>query len=116
MTLLLFIIYYSICSTLANWKNSELLILAKNHSTFGKNKIIGVALISCHTLADEGSLTLGLAHSCPISDRGQAILNVLSVRTYDDIAKEFVALKMSCRSKAEEGEDLTGGKGAARAN
>ena len=88
-------------STLANWEASQLLVMAKHKSTFGKDKIIGLGVVACNSLVDEASLTIGLAPSFVVSDRGQAILNVLSVRTHDDFAKEFVVLKTSQRSLDE---------------
>ncbi len=70
-------------------------MVAKNSATFGfgKDKIIGIAVIPFVSLIKDPSLTLGLSPRLRLSDRGQAILNVLSVRTFDNFAKEFVALK-----------------------
>lgn len=78
-----------------------MLIIAKHHSTFGKDKIIGVAIVSGATINDETNCNLNLSLSAclPVSDMGQAVLNVLSARTFtDEFAKEFVALKTSKRS------------------
>ena len=70
-------------------------MVARNHTTFGTDKIIGVALVSFSLVHREVNLTLGLNPFIQVSDRGQALLNVLSVRTNDDFAKEFVELKMN---------------------
>lgn len=90
-------------STLTNWEASELLVLAKHRSTFGKDKVIGIAVVPCSSLNDQDNHTLSLGSSSVFTDMGQAILNVLSARTFlDEFAKEFVALKMSQRSTASE--------------
>lgn len=96
---------YSV-STLTNWETSELLVLAKHHVTFGKDKVIGMALVSCSTLNDQANLTLTLRGSSVVTDMGQAILNVLSARTFDEFAKEFVILKTSQRSAMGEREEV----------
>lgn len=73
---------------------------AKHHSsTFGlsSDKVIGIAVISLSSLLKDANVTLGLSHSLPCSDQGQVLLNVLSVRTNDEHAKEFVALKRQKR-------------------
>ena len=85
----------------SNWEKSELMVMAKHKTTFGKDHIIGLAIIPFSSIKEQASLTLGLAPSCPLSDRGRAILNVLMVRSDDNFAKEFVTLKM-CKREAEE--------------
>ena len=96
----------SASSTLANWENSELQVIAKHKSTFSKDRIIGVAVFPFLSIIKEASLTLGLCPSLSLSDRGQAILNVLSVRTFDNFAREFVALKnFYQKSSSNEGMD-----------
>lgn len=78
-------------------------MLAKHRSTFGKDKVIGIAVVPCSSLNDQDNHTLSLGSSSVFTDMGQAILNVLSARTFlDEFAKEFVALKMSQRSTASE--------------
>lgn len=92
-------------STLStNWENSELLVMAKHKTTFGKDRVIGLAIVPFFSIKEQGSLTLGLAPRSSVSDRGRAILNVLMVRSDDNFAKEFVTLKMSQRDSAEEWE------------
>lgn len=108
---------YSYSSTLSNWESSELLVLAKHHATFGKDKVVGVAIACCSALNDQ--LTLSLGASCSVTDMGQAILNVLSSRAYDEFAKEFVTLKTSQRwvasEEVEDGGDPPG-SGARRSS
>ena len=85
------------CSILDAWEeNCELQVTAKHHvSTFGlgSDKVIGLAVIPLATVVREANITLGLSHSLPCSEQGQALLNVLSVRNNDEHAKDFVALK-----------------------
>lgn len=68
-------------------------------STFGlgSDKVIGLAVIPLETVVKEANITLGLSHSLPYTDQGQALLNVLSVRQNDEHAKEFVLLKRQKR-------------------
>ncbi len=42
-------------------------------------------------------MTLSLGSCSDVTDLGQAITNVLSARSYDEFAKDFIALKMSQR-------------------
>ena len=70
-------------------------MVARNYTTFGTDKIIGVGLVSFSLVHREVNFVLGLNSCIQVSDRGQALLNVLSVRTNDDFAKEFVELKMN---------------------
>ena len=72
-------------------------MVAKHHVTFGKDKVIGLALTSCTALNDQANLTLTLRSCSVVTDMGQAILNVLSARTFDEFAKEFVILKTNQR-------------------
>ena len=52
------------------------------------------------SLNDQVSLSLSLVAQATITDMGQAVLNVLSARTYfDEFAKEFVALKTTQRCR-----------------
>jgi len=73
-------------------------VLAKHKAHFGKDRIIGLAIVPFSSIKEQASLTLGLAASSSLSDRGRAILNVLTVRSDDNFAKEFVALKTTQRS------------------
>lgn len=81
-------------------------MIAKHHSTFGRDKVIGLAIVPGTSLNDQLNLTLSLGTSHTVSDLGQAIINVLCSRTYDEFAKEFVALKSTLRS--EEGDEKDG--------
>ena len=67
--------------------------------------VIGVAVVPFTTVLTEANLTLGLNPSISATDRGQALLNILSVRTDDEFAKNFVALKMHRRPTAGGSEE-----------
>ena len=96
----------SLSSILNTWEEKcELQVAAKHHgSTFGlgSDKVIGVAVIPLSTVVKEANVTLGFSHSLPCSDQGQALLNVLSVRSNDEHAKEFVALKRQKRDAKDQ--------------
>ena len=99
----MYIFSYSILNTWEEW--CELQVTAKHHgSTFGlgSDKVIGVAVVPLATVVKEASVTLGLSPCLPCSDQGQALLNVLSVHTNDEHAKEFVALKQQQRDCKEQ--------------
>ena len=99
-----FILYYNF-SILSTWEeNCELQVAVKHHvSAFGlgSDKVVGVAVISLSVFIKEANITLGLSHSLPYTDHGQALLNVLSVRYNDDHAKEFVSLKRQKRESKD---------------
>ena len=64
----------------------------------GADKVLGVAVVPLATvLKGDRKLTIGLEDTLPLTQTGQALLNVLSVRITDEIAKEFVALKTQKR-------------------
>ena len=94
-----------LCSILNTWEEKcELQVAAKHHgSTFGlgSDRVIGLAVIPLSTVVKEANVTLGLSPSLSCSDQGQALLNVLSVRSNDEHAKEFVALKKERRDSKD---------------
>ena len=100
------IIVLLLYSTLQNWEFAEIQLVAKHKAVFGKDRVIGVAVIPFSSVTQDANLSVGLSPSTPLSMHCQAILNVLSVRTYDEAAKDFVALKRQQRenttSYAEE--------------
>ena len=56
-----------------------------------------MAVVPFSSVTRQANLVLSLSPSIPLSMHCQAILNVLSVRTYDEAAKDFVALKRQQR-------------------
>ena len=88
-----------LCSSLAsNVEGWELQVTAKNHSRFGADKVIGVALVNAFDLKCNGNISLEMSSCLALCERRGALLNVLSQRTNDEGAKEFVALKTQCRT------------------
>lgn len=73
-----------------------------NRLRLGSDKVIGVAVVLLATVLKEASVTVSLGPGIRSSERGQALLYLLSVRTNDDNAKEFVAFKSQHRSSFEE--------------
>ena len=96
---------YSILNT---WEERcQLQVTAKHHSkafSLGSDKVIGVAVVPLSTVVKEANVTLGLSPNLHSSDQGQALLNVLSVRTNDEHAKEFVVLKRQHRDVKHQEE------------
>ena len=75
-------------------------MVAKHKAVFGKDRIVGVAIIPFSSITQDANLTVVLSPSIPLSVHCQAILNVLSVRTYDEAAKDFVVLKRQQRAES----------------
>ena len=92
-------------SSLQNWDFAEIQVVAKHKSVFGKDRVIGIAVVPFSSVTQDANLTLGLSASIPLSMHCQAILNVLSVRTYDEAAKDFVALKRQQRETGSYGDE-----------
>ena len=81
-------------------------MVAKHKSVFGKDRVIGIAVIPFSSVTEDANQVVSLSPSIPLTMHCQAILNVLSVRTtYDEAAKDFVALKRQQRETGSYGDE-----------
>ena len=99
------IIFLFLTSTLpiSDWEYAELQLIAKHKSLCGKDRVIGIAVLPLLSIKQEPNITVELSPCVPLSKNCQAILNVLSLRDYDEVAKEFVALKSQRRDDSSYG-------------
>ena len=80
-------------------------MVAKQKSVFGKDRVIGIAVVPFSSVTEDANQAVNLSPSIPLTMHCQAILNVLSVRTYDEAAKDFVALKRQQRETGSYGDE-----------
>lgn len=72
---------------------TELQIAVKNHVVFGGDKLLGIAVVKFSNLIGEHEMEVKLFNTLKFSKKHRAILNVLTKRSHDEMAKEFVSLK-----------------------
>lgn len=81
----------------------ELNISVKDYSFMREDRLIGLNVIKLSQVCEQGSWSswVPLGSRINFDDTGLTILRILSHRTNDELAREFVALKSARRHKEE---------------
>lgn len=99
----LFLFIFSILGNEEEPDCYELNIAVKDYSFMREDRLIGLNIIKLSQVCEQGSWSswVPLGSRINFDDTGLTILRILSHRTNDELAKEFVALKSARRHKEE---------------
>lgn len=83
----------------------EIHICAKDYCFAREDRLIGVTVLQIRDIVQQGSCACwcALGKKLHMDDTGWTILRILSQRTNDEVAREFVRLKSEVRHSDESG-------------
>ncbi len=93
------ICYFSILGNESDADSYELHICAKDYCFAREDRLLGTAVVQLRNIVEQGSCACWcqLGRRINLDETGWTVLRILSQRSNDEVAKEFVKLKSECR-------------------